>query len=417
MQKMDKICRPGAFICWFLLTAMVFFTRSNVHAQVKIVINGAVIHISNGATLVMKDSAAIVRNGAGYIKSEGPGNSIYWHIGAGNGNTYLLPFGNEAGYFPLQFTAASGTGNGYFVFSTYPAATWKNSDQLPPGVTNANRDGADNSAKMMDRFWQIAPQGYTKNPSLTNLLFTYNNAELAAPNNITAANLVAQRWNPGLQSWNDITVPSAVNTAGNTVQVPIAASDQLFNWWTLTDRAVTVISNISNFKATVSNAQVFTSWQTLMEQNLDHFEVWRSKDGITFEYVGTLPATGNSAGIKNYSFTDANPYTGLSYYQLKTTDKNGVTKLSPVVSVIIDLTTGIFLAPNPAVNYITINSSSTIINSKPEAVLYNAIGQMMQKFALVSTSQQLNTAQLAPGVYQLVLTYNRYIQTLRFIKQ
>jgi len=35
-----------------------------------------------------------------------------------------------------------------FIFSTYPTANWKNSDYLPPGVTNTNKDGADNAAKM-----------------------------------------------------------------------------------------------------------------------------------------------------------------------------------------------------------------------------------------------------------------------------
>ena len=414
---MNKTFTAVTFICWSMLAAIFLFTGGKVSAQAKLVINGAVINISNGATLTLGDSTNIVRNGAGYIKSEGAGNSVYWKIGAGNGNTYLIPFGNETAYFPIQFGAAGGLGNGYFVFSTYPTATWKNSDQLPPGVTNVNKDGADNSAKMIDRFWQISPRGYTKNPSLSNVLFTYNNAELAAPNSITAVNLVAQRWNPALQSWNDTTLASTINTAGTTVSVAAAASDQLFNWWTLTDRAVTVNSNTTNFKAVVSNTLVLTSWQTLMEQNLDHFEVWRSKDGITFEYVGSVTAAGNSAGIKNYSFTDANPFTGVSYYQLKITDKNGAVKLSPVVSVFIDFTTGIFLTPNPAVNYISINSSSAIINSKPEAVLYSATGQMLQRITLTSTSQQLNTARLAPGVYQLVVTYNRFIQTLRFIKK
>ena len=162
---------------------------------------------------------------------------------------------------------------------------------------------------------------------------------------------------------------------------------------------------------------MLTNWQTLTEQNLDHFEVWRSKDGITFEYVGTVPASGNSTGINSYSFTDANPYTGTSYYQLKTVAKNSSFKWSAIVSVTIDITTGIFLSPNPAGSYTIINSSTAIINSKPVANLYDAKGSLLQTFILTSTSQQLNTTHLASGTYNLVISTNNFLRTLRFIKQ
>ncbi|HTE13250.1 MAG TPA: T9SS type A sorting domain-containing protein [Chitinophagaceae bacterium] len=387
-------------------------------AQAKLVINGGIITINNGAFLVIDnaDNTAITRSGAGYIQSEGAGNQVVWAIGDGNGNAYLVPFGNAAGYFPLQCSAASGTGNGRLIFSTYSTATWKNSDNLPPGVANTNKDGADNSAKMIDRFWQISPLGYTKNPALTNLVFTYADPEYAAPNTITEANLVAQRWNPALQSWNDYTPATLINTAGNTVTVSSIESNQLYNWWTLADLKLPVTAGIINFKAIVNNGQVFTSWQTLLEQNIDHFEVWRSKDGITFENAGSVASTGSNSGISNYSFTDASPYTGTSYYQLKSIDKNGGFKWSAIVAVTIDLTAGIFLFPNPAVNAITINSSTHIINSKPVARLYDDKGLLLQMFTLTSASQQLNTIHLAAGVYQLSISYNNFLQTTRFIK-
>ncbi len=416
---MNRIFTPPNFIRQLLLVAMLSFSCIIVCAQAKLVINGGVITINNGASLVIDnpDNMAITRTSAGYIVSEGASNNIYWTIGAGNGNTYLLPFGNTAGYFPLQFKAASGTGSGHFVFSTYPTASWKNSDNLAPGVTNTNKDGADNSAKMIDRFWQINPQGYTKNPALTNLLFTYANAELAAPNSITASNLIAQRWNPALQSWNDYVTSSVVNTGNNTVTVAAIEGNQLYNWWTLTDLAVILNATVINFKAAVNNGQVLTSWQTLSEQTLDHFEVWRSKDGVTFEYAGTVASSGNSTGISSYSFTDANPYTGTSYYQLKTVAKNSSFKWSDIVSVTVDITAGIFLFPNPASNYTIINSSNAIISSKPVVNLYNAKGDLVQTFSLTSNSQQLNTIHLASGTYSLVISTNNFLRTLRFIKQ
>ena len=405
-------------LMWLLLTTILSASCLLVNAQAKLVINGGIIIITNGAYLVIEnpDNTAITRTNAGYIITEGAENKIAWAIGAGNGNTYLLPFGNAAGYFPLHFEAASGTGNGCFIFSTFPTGGWKNSDKLPPGVANVNKDGKDNSAKMIDRFWEIAPQNYTKNPALTNLLFTYTAAELAAPNTITAANLAAQRWDSTLRDWNNYKPSSLVNTANNTLTVAAVESNQLYNWWTLSDLTVTVNVAIANFKAAANNGHVITTWQTLAEQNVDHFEVWRSKDGVQFESAGTVVSAGNNAGISTYSFTDAGAYTGTSYYQLKTIDKNGGFKLSAIVPVTIDLAAGIFLSPNPAVNAIIINSSVAIINSKPIARLYDDKGGLLQTIVLTSTSQQVNIAGLSAGIYQLSITYSNEVKTIRFIK-
>ncbi|MEO6316596.1 MAG: T9SS type A sorting domain-containing protein [Chitinophagaceae bacterium] len=417
---MNTTFLTAAVLRWPMLFVMIVFTRSNISAQAKLVINGGIVTISNGALLVIDnpDNTAITRLSAGYIVSEGANNNIKWTIGAGNGNSYLLPFGNASTYFPLQFKAAAGTGPGHIIFSTYKTPNWKNSDALPPGVSNTDKGGVDNSAKMVDRFWKINPVGYTNNPALNDLLFTYTDASFAAPNSITAANLAAQRWNPALQSWNDYVVPSASNTANNTVSVAAIAGNQLYTWWTLTDLTVAFPpTTISNFIAVVNNGQVLTSWQTLMEQNLDHFEIWRSKDGIAFEYVGTVTATGNSGGINAYAFTDANPFTGTSYYQLKTVAKNSSFKWSKIVSVTIDITTGIFLFPNPAYDYTIINSSTAIVNTKPLVNLYDASGRLLQTFTLVSIAQQLYTGRLPAGSYSLVFSTNNFLRTLRFIKQ
>jgi Secretion system C-terminal sorting domain len=389
-------------------------------AQAKLVINGGVITISNGASLVIDnpDNTAITRNNTGYIQSEAAGNQIIWTIGAGNGNSYLLPFGNAAGYFPLQFKATSGTGNnGQLIFSTYPTATWKNSDYLPAGVTNINNSAIDNSAKTIDRFWQIKPQNYSKTPALSNLVFTYADAGFSAPNTITASNLIAQRWNPVVQSWTDYLPPSLVNTGNHTVTVVSVESSQLYNWWALADLKTSLPVTVVKFKAVAVTGKVFTSWQTLNEQNNDHFEVWRSTDGVQFEFTGSVTSAGNSNGINGYSFTDNNPYTGISYYKLKIFDKSGGFTWSAVVFVNMDKTTGVLLYPNPASDHININSSSEIINSKPVASLYDSKGSLLQMLALTSANQLINTSNLAAGIYQVSIRYNSQLITVRFIKK
>ena len=388
--------------------------------QAKLVVNGGVITISSGASLVIDnpDNTAITIIGSGYIQSEGIDNKIIWNIGPGNGNTYTVPFGNAANYLPLQFNAASGIGaNGQVVFSTYTTPTWKNSDYLPPGVTNVNNGGADNSAKLIDRFWQIKPQGYTTKPTLTNLSFTYSDLEYAAPNTIAEGNLFAQRWNSSLQSWSDYVPTSSINTSTNNVNIASVNGSQLYDWWTLADQSSPLPITMVYFNATVNNKQVVTSWQTVFESNSSHFEVWRSHNAQQFEYVGRIAAAGNSNTTLDYTLTDSNPYPGISYYRLKGIDKDGAFKWSSIEKVNLDGGANIFLSPNPATSYISINAGMGAVNKKPVARLYDAKGSLLKLFTITSTYQRVDIAVLPAGTYNISISYNNEIQTLRFIKK
>ena len=402
-----------------LILLLSLITKCTI-GQAKLVVNSGVITITNGAALVIDnpDNTAITIIGSGYIQSEGIDNKIIWSIGPGNGNTYTVPFGNAANYLPLQFNAASGIGvNGKFIFSTYPTPTWKNSDYLPPGVTNVNNGGTDNSAKLIDRFWQIKPQGYTTKPTLTNLSFTYSDLEYAAPNTITEGNLFAQRWNNSLQSWSDYIPTSSINTSTNNVNIASINGNELYDWWTLVDQSSPLPINLVYFKAAVNDRQVVTSWQTDFESNSSHFEVWRSQNAQQFEYVGRIAAAGSSNTKLNYALTDANPYPGISYYRLKSIDKDASFKWSSVVRVNIEEATHFFLTPNPASNYIGINTNSQALNKKPVARLYDAIGRLLQQFTITSTYQLVNITMLAAGTYNINIGYNNEMQTLQFIKK
>jgi Secretion system C-terminal sorting domain len=390
-----------------------------VAGQAKLVINGGIISINNGAVLVIDnpDNTAISRNGSGYIKSEGEGNKIIWTIGAGNGNVYLIPFGNAAGYLPLQFKAASGTGNnGQFIFSTYPTASWKNSDNLPAGVTNVNRNGIDNSAKLIDRFWEISTQGYTNKPTLSHVSFTYSDGEYKFPNTITEGSMIAQNWNNGSLSWTDYFSSSVVDTTANTVTIASIPGNQLSNWWTMADVPFPV--TLVNFNAVASYPKVLTNWQTSVERNSGHFEVWRSKSLPRFDSVGSIGAAGNSSSLLNYSLTDNNPYTWVSYYRLKMVAADGSYKWSAIVRVLFFNESKVILYPNPASgNYIYIALDIGIAINKPVAYIYDAKGRLVQSFAITSANQQVNISSLSAGVYRIHLIYKDNQRNLTFIKQ
>jgi len=65
------------------------------------------------------------------------------------------------------------------------------------------------------------------------------------------------------------------------------------------------------------------NWLTETEINNEFFTIEKSKDGVTFEVVGTLKGAGNSNEARSYSTKDFYPFYGTSYYRLKQTDFDG----------------------------------------------------------------------------------------------
>jgi PKD repeat protein len=75
-------------------------------------------------------------------------------------------------------------------------------------------------------------------------------------------------------------------------------------------------------------------WQTVWEQGTSHFEVERSLDGQDFAPVGRVRAHAQSAGRRDYAWTDRLPQPApVWYYRLRMVDANGEFSYSPIVAV------------------------------------------------------------------------------------
>ena len=189
------------------------------------------IGIHNNAYLVINNSAAnaITTLGTGgNIISEGEFNRIKWNIGTAIG-IYTIPFTKSPTNkipFTINITTA-GAGSGSILFSTYGGADWNNLTYKPSDVANmGDINGANNSAKVIDRFWLIDAISYTTKPTAT-FAFTYLDAEWATNggNNITEANLGAQRFNSTAGTWWGYNPQGTINTVTNTVtSITVAGS-------------------------------------------------------------------------------------------------------------------------------------------------------------------------------------------------
>lgn len=92
---------------------------------------------------------------------------------------------------------------------------------------------------------------------------------------------------------------------------------------------------LSSFDAKYRNNQVNLNWKTSSENNNSHFEILRS-EGSEFKVIGTLKGAGDSATEHVYNFTDHNPLSGVSYYQLRQIDFDGSSELSKIIPVSVE---------------------------------------------------------------------------------
>jgi hypothetical protein len=337
-------------------TAFAMAVSAWAFGQARVVINNdAWVRIDNGAWVVVEEpsSAGIQTLGTGgNIRSEGEFNRIRWQIRNTTG-TYLLPFTTANGVkMPFTYEAIGGASNeaqASICFSTYnygalAGTNWNNDLYRPSDVTHMHNywTGApvNNSDNVVDRFWIVDPgasgYAYGTRPAIR-LGFTYDPGagagEVRPGNAITSVSPVgAQRFNAPLGQWGDFW-PAGTFAAGpvNTVtNVNVPAAD-FFRSWTLSNILEPLPVELLRFGAECHAGRVQVAWSTASEQGVGRFVIERSPDGLAFDEIGSVNATGNSSTLVHYAFIDDRPLS-LGYYRLRTVDNDGSRTLSSVVA-------------------------------------------------------------------------------------
>jgi hypothetical protein len=394
------------------------FISALAYSQSRLVLNGGNIIMQNGASLFIENGnadAITVLNTSGGIMINDAASRIRWQI-ASNYGSYTIPFFSSGSYIPLSFSTSLGTGFGYFDVGTYNTPTWKNSDYLPPGVTNVNSGSTDNSNHIIDRFWSINAQGYVTKPTLSNLVFTYRDAEWNAAGNVISEPLLkAQRWNSTSNTWNDFAPAGTANTTNNTVTIASLSPNHLFQWWTLVDAAFPLPVQLLSFKASLmNNRQVKLDWITTSEVNTKDFIVERSNDRVVFRPIDTILAAGNSNSSRNYSTIDPSPLYGTSYYRLQIRDRDNSFSYSSIAIIILTRSNDIIVFPNPVKDKLNISTGGSNAYSY---LLSDAAGRLIQANKIITPSFQLNMQQLLSGTYLLQIITPVETKTFRIIKE
>lgn len=147
-------------------------------------------------------------------------------------------------------------------------------------------------------------------------------------------------------------------------------------------------------------------WTTSSEQNNNYFIIEKSNDGVNYKEIGRVKGAENSSQELNYSFTDQNPYLGITYYRLTQVDFDGKSETFNPVSCEYSVNdTKVF--PNPFKNEINIHSTFETYE------LYSN-GKLV-KFGDIK--QRMDFSDLEVGVYSLVLKTENNIEVIKIVKK
>ncbi len=182
-----------------------------------------------------------------------------------------------------------------------------------------------------------------------------------------------------------------------------------------------------SLKATKINEDVLVNWTTASEVNNRGFNVERSVDGKTFEFIGFVKGSGNSSVTRNYTLQDANAFatTGVNklYYRLKQLDNNGKFEYSQVVTVQNDndLTAEIVTYPNPFSDKLSIEIKGAKAGNASIQVM-DISGRLIMSFdkTILDGNQTLTLDGLAPlsqGVYFVRVSASGLNHVTKLIKQ
>lgn len=425
--------RFNIFIIFFIIV-------STLHGQGRLTINDGVVSINGGAVLSINEPSTVgitlSGTGTGYIQSESDLNRVYWRINNSTG-TYVIPFGYSGTRlnFTYQITNAGSSSGGLIVSTKAVASNNTPYPTVSPAVTHMNSSitGTDASLLAADRFWILRKDGWTTEPTAT-LTFTYRDAEIAPPNTITEANLVAQFWGIGLYngstySWipdmfdlsHGYSYLGTVNTTSNTVSgVTLGANNGGFYTWVLVDKTSPLPVTILYFKAECNGAYPVIEWQTASEINCDYYLIERSYDAKNWQTVAYIQGAGTTSTLSNYSYVDDKVDNNtIVYYRLTQYDYDNSSAI---------IGSDVVMCNSSEISQISINidNDNCIIISLHDQInepyfinLYDINGKLIKRVTGNCENAYekiiINTDDLAPAIYLLDVytTYNKEIQKIR----
>ena len=162
--------------------------------------------------------------------------------------------------------------------------------------------------------------------------------------------------------------------------------------------------NIVSFSATAHDKMASVLWQTSNEVNATYYTVQRSTNGLHFINAGKVAAV-NASGNHSYQFSDdLFSLSGVTkvYYRLQTTDKDGRSTMSSILSISLTDNKLITIQPNPARSYAVINCNTT---GRKTITITDMNGRKVLVKTTANNSEKVAVSSFAKGIYIVRIDY------------
>lgn len=188
-------------------------------------------------------------------------------------------------------------------------------------------------------------------------------------------------------------------TAGSIRTIGPLAPDT-YTAYTFASRVTPLPVTLVSFHAKPEGPTALLTWVTTEETNSDRFDIERSADGKVWTVIGTVKASGESTTRKEYSFTDAHPPGGRSFYRLNMIDRGADGQDGPHAYSRIKLVewhgAGQWVFPNPSSGPVYVSNPAGITR----VMLTDLSGRLRQEVS-VAANGELDIRNVPGGTYLL----------------
>lgn len=220
--------------------------------------------------------------------------------------------------------------------------------------------------------------------------------------------------------WSITKDNSFQGTANQCGPSPVALSRGGFNGFALSPSEFNVAAPYSalpieliDIRAEGIDDHIAVTWNVGSEQNVSHYELERSEDGITYQHIANIAANGLQNTLQTYDYDDYDVrYFQLYYYKVKSVDYDGYYDYTPsvVASIYREMDgfdeNSVTVYPNPSMGDFVL---SVLSNDKRvvQMNIYNVIGQLVQTQQVYisegNTAVKIYAEDWAVGVYNIEL--------------
>lgn len=170
------------------------------------------------------------------------------------------------------------------------------------------------------------------------------------------------------------------------------------------------VTGLEFYAKRLNNSTVQLDWKTIQEINNKGFHIERRKDNegsfVPVGFVASNTVDGNSSFPLSYVKTDANNFTGNTYYRLKQEDKDGRSTYSVIRIVKGDVNKQLAMQvwPVPATGPVNV-----VVNglANTDVLMVFDMGGKLVKQLNVQNNSQIQLSNIIPGTYILRLAEHK----------